>query len=83
MVTRVQFTRGPLYHAFWPRPRPLQGAEGQGHRLGLGWVAQPKRSQAEQRKLWQVWTGGPSWFLAVTTGTRKGEAGTDGQSTLP
>ena len=61
---------------------PPGGREGQGYRTGLGWVALLKRSQAEQRKLWQVWTGGPSWHLAVTTGTRKGEAGTDGQSAL-
>ena len=51
-------------------------------RTELGWVAPLKRSQAEQRKLWQVWTGGPSWHLAVTTGTRKGEAGTDRRSAL-
>ena len=61
---------------------PAGGREGQGYRTGLGWVASLKRSQAEQRKLWQVWRGGPSWLLAVTTGTRKGEAGTDGQPAL-
>ena len=77
------YPRSPLPCILAKAQAPAGGREGQGHRLGLGWVAQPKRSQAEQRKLWQVWTGGPSWLLAVTTGTRKGEAGTDGQSTLP
>lgn len=61
---------------------PAGGGKGQGYRTELGWVAPLKRSQAEQRKLWQVWTGGPSWHLAVTTGTRKGEAGTDRRSAL-